>query len=272
MSDYRDLPLGKQTDYPDQYDPGQLCPIPRAKGRSLLAAPTLSMQGSDLWNAYEVSWLDASGKPQVACGQFVFPASSPNMVESKSFKLYLNSLNQTRFESPEALATILEKDLSQVAQAEVAAELLLPDRWSSRLAVAEPEGESLDELPLLQVANEPRVELLQATGERGEKHYFSNLFRSCCPVTGQPDWATVEIALAGELPDASSLLTYLTSFRQNNEFHEQCVERIFSDLSQRFELATLTVFARYTRRGGLDINPLRSSDSSAQPFQRLARQ
>ncbi len=272
MSDYRDLPLGKQTEYPDQYDPGQLCPIPRAKGRSVLAVPTRSMQGTDLWNAYEVSWLDASGKPQVACGQFVFPASSPNMVESKSFKLYLNSLNQARFESPEALAAILEKDLSQVAQAEVAVELLLPDRWSSRFAVADPEGESLDELPLLQVANEPRVELLQAAGERGEKHYFSNLFRSCCPVTGQPDWATVEIALAGELPDASSLLTYLTSFRQNNEFHEQCVERIFSDLSQRFELETLTVFARYTRRGGLDINPLRSSESSVQPFQRLARQ
>jgi len=272
MSDYHDLPLGKQTDYPDQYDPGQLCPIPRTKGRSVLAAPTLSMQGSDLWNAYEVSWLDASGKPQVACGQFVFPASSPNMVESKSFKLYLNSLNQTRFESAEALAALLEKDLSQVAQAEVAVELLLPDRWSSRFAVAEPEGGSLDELPLLQTASEPRIELLQATGERGGKHYFSNLFRSCCPVTGQPDWATIEIALAGELPDASSLLTYLTSFRQNNEFHEQCVERIFSDLSQRFELETLTVFARYTRRGGLDINPLRSSDSSAQPFQRLARQ
>ena len=227
MSDYRDLPLGKQTDYPDQYDPGQLCPIPRAKGRSVLAPPTLSMQGSDLWNAYEVSWLDASGKPQVACGQFVFPASSPNMVESKSFKLYLNSLNQTRFESPEALVAILEKDLSEVAQAEVSVELLLPDRWSSRFAVAEPEGESLDELPLLQTASEPRAELLQATGERGEKHYFSNLFRSCCPVTGQPDWATIEIALAGELPDASSLLTYFASFRQNNEFHEQCVERIF---------------------------------------------
>ncbi len=272
MSDYRDLPLGKQTDYPDQYDPGQLRPILRAKGRSVLATPTLAMQGSDLWNAYELSWLDGSGKPQVACGQFVFPASSPNMVESKSFKLYLNSLNQTRFESPEALAAVLEKDLSEVAEAEVAVELFLSDRWSSRFAVAEPEGESLDELPMLQMASEPRAELLQLTEACGEKHYFSNLFRSCCPVTGQPDWATVEIVLAGELPDASSLLTYLTSFRQNNEFHEQCVERIFSDLSQRFELETLTVFARYTRRGGLDINPLRSSDRLAQPFQRLARQ
>ncbi|MBB3046157.1 7-cyano-7-deazaguanine reductase [Litorivivens lipolytica] len=272
MSDYHDLPLGKHTDYPDQYDPGQMRPIARAQGRSSLLPARLSMVGSDLWNAYELSWLDANGKPQVACAQFEFPADSPNMVESKSFKLYLNSLNQARFESPERLRIILTEDLSRVAGARVKVELVLPEQWAEYFAVNSPQGESLDELPLLVLSEQPTAELIRSAGRNGEKRYFSNLFRSCCPVTGQPDWASVEIELKGELPEGESLLAYLTSFRQNNEFHEQCVERIFCDLSQQLSLESLTVYARYTRRGGLDINPLRSSFERARPFQRLARQ
>lgn len=272
MSDYRDLPLGKHTDYPDQYDPSQLCAIPRARGRAELSAPRLPMHGSDLWNAYELSWLDSSGKPQVACAQFLFPADSPNMVESKSLKLYLNSFNQTQVESAQRLAAILQDDLGRTAQAEVQVELLLPERWLTHYALSEPEGESLDDLHLPVLADEPDSGLLKSSGKRGDTQVYTNLFRSCCPVTGQPDWATVTIALTGELPKAESLLSYLTSFRQNNEFHEQCVERIYSDLSLHFELDALTVQARYTRRGGLDINPVRSSHASATAFQRLARQ
>lgn len=272
MSDYHDLPLGKHTDYPDQYDPGQLRPIPRVQGRLGLVQPRLPMLGSDLWNAYELSWLDASGKPQVACAQFEFAADSPNMVESKSFKLYLNSLNQARFESPERVRIILAEDLSRVAGSRVKVEIVFPEQWAQHFAVSAPQGESLDELPLAVLHDRPSAELICATDKSGEKRYFSNLFRSCCPVTGQPDWASVEIELKGQLPDETSLLAYLTSFRQNNEFHEQCVERMFCDLSQQLALESLTVYARYTRRGGLDINPLRSSIEGTRSFQRLARQ
>ena len=205
MSDYRDLPLGKHTDYPDQYDPSQLCAIERARGRAEIAAPGLPMHGSDLWNAYELSWLDASGKPQVACAQFVFPADSPNMVESKSLKLYLNSFNQTKVEDVDQLVAMMRSDLSHTSQSEVQVELLLPQCWATRYAVHGPEGESLDHLQLPVLAEEPDAGLLKASGERGEKQFYSNLFRSCCPVTGQPDWATVTIALTGELPQAASL-------------------------------------------------------------------
>ncbi|WP_372747682.1 NADPH-dependent 7-cyano-7-deazaguanine reductase QueF [Litorivivens sp.] len=272
MVDFRDLPLGKHTQYPDQYDPGQLRPIPRAQGRAGLEISTLPMRGSDCWNAYELSWLDADGKPQVACGQFVFSADSTHMVESKSFKLYLNSLNSTRFDSLEKLTETLRGDLSAVVDGEVSVEVLLPATWADRYAVSAADGICLDGLSLTDIAASPDAALIKRSGKRGEARYFSELFRSCCPVTGQPDWATIELECRGELPDPQSLLAYLTSFRQNNEFHEQCVERMFSDISRRLNLEALTVYARYTRRGGLDINPLRSSHENSRPFRRLARQ
>ncbi|HCS27049.1 MAG TPA: NADPH-dependent 7-cyano-7-deazaguanine reductase QueF [Spongiibacteraceae bacterium] len=276
-TDYSALPLGKSVDYPELYDPSQLQPISRANGRRHLAINLPDMQGSDHWNAYEVSWLDTNGKPQVACAQVVFPASSPNMVESKSFKLYLNSFNQSRFDSAELVCSTLRADLSAVAGAGVTVELLLPEQWHSALLTVPPTGLNLDKFDVSGVASEPEAGLL--VSERGSDAnlseratYYSNLFRSRCPVTGQPDWATVEVELTGRQPEPASLLAYLLSYRSNDEFHEQCVERMFADIYQTLRPERLSVYARYTRRGGLDINPLRSTHLDYKPFHRLTRQ
>lgn len=271
-TDYTALPLGKSVAYPETYDPSQLRPIARTTGRETLAIEPSRMCGSDLWNAYELSWLDANGKPQVACAQFVFPANTPNMVESKSFKLYLNSFNQSRFESPDSVQRILQGDLGGIAGGSPEVTLYLPEQWSQCFQVVDPQGECLDALEIGGLAPRPDPELLQFGEGRGSGKYFSNLFRSRCPVTGQPDWATVEIEIAGRQPEPATLLAYLLSYRNNDEFHEQCVERIFADILLAAEPEQLTVFARYTRRGGLDINPLRSTHLSHQTFNRLPRQ
>lgn len=271
FSGYSDLPLGKNVVYPERYDPTLLCPIPRSTGRASLVMPA-QMKGSDLWNAYELSWLDDAGKPQVACGQFRFSADSVNLVESKSFKLYLNSLNQTRFPHTEALRQALGKDLERVSQGVVEVELFSPVDWAGCYAVVAPAGVCLDALPVSDPPESPNAQWIRLASRTGEARYYTDLFRSCCPVTGQPDWATVEIALVGNLPDEAALLRYLLSFRNNNEFHEQCVERIYVDLMQVLQPEKLSVYARYTRRGGLDINPLRSSHETSRPFARLARQ
>lgn len=271
-TDYTTLPLGKSVDYPEIYDPSQLKPIARAVGRQGLTIEPSALCGSDLWNAYELSWLDARGKPQVACAQFVFPASSPNMVESKSFKLYLNSFNQTRFESPEMVKQLLGDDLAAVAGSPPEVLLYLPAQWRQVLTVTEPEGQCLDDLDVGSLATEPAPGLLSFAEQTGCQQYYSNLFRSRCPVTGQPDWATVNIEITGRLPNPAALLGYLLSYRNNDEFHEQCVERIFADILLAGRPERLTVVARYTRRGGLDINPLRSTHIAQIPFHRLPRQ
>ncbi|MFT5574663.1 MAG: 7-cyano-7-deazaguanine reductase [Bermanella sp.] len=271
-TDYSALPLGKSVDYPEAYDPSQLQGISRAHGRQALAFDELPLMGCDLWNAYELSWLDAKGKPKVACAQFEFSAESPNMVESKSLKLYLNSFNQTRFDSAQAVARALKLDLAAVAGSEVLIALYAPDEWLQTLQLRAPEGCCLDDFDVADLAAEPSADLLFFSGKPGCETYYSNLFRSRCPVTGQPDWATVEIEISGNLPKPAALLSYLLSYRNNDEFHEQCVERIFTDIFHAAKPERLTVYARYTRRGGLDINPLRSTHETHKPFERLPRQ
>ena len=246
-------------------------PIAREKGRAALAADAVSsLSGADLWHAYEVSWLDASGKPQVRVGRFTVPASSPNMVESKSFKLYLNSLNSTRYASEEAVVSVLQRDLNSVTGAQVDVELL--PVTDAALAGSQPAGRCIDDLDITAMDGMPSPELLRVAAAPLEQALHSHLLRSLCPVTGQPDWATVWVHYHGPALDPASLLQYLVAFRQHQEFHEQCVERIFCDLYKVIGPEFLHVQAFYTRRGGLDINPLRSTDPHARPLPRMNRQ
>lgn len=264
--------LGLHTPPVREYAPQLLHPIPRAAARNGLGLRhPLPFHGVDLWHAYEMSWLDSNGKPVVRVGRFEVPASSPNMVESKSFKLYLNSLNNTQFAADaEALATITA-DLSAVAGERVNLELLSLDDES--LAGATLPGTCLDDLPVAPHTGEPQAQQLQVqAGHVIEETVYSHLLRSLCPVTGQPDWATVWLHYRGASIEHSSLLQYLIAYREHQEFHEQCVERMFCDISSRCEPQFLHLQAFYTRRGGLDINPLRSTDAHARPRQRLNRQ
>jgi 7-cyano-7-deazaguanine reductase len=268
----REMLLGKSTPVIEEYTPALLYPIPRAQGRARLGLDqTLPFAGADLWHAYEMSWLDAAGKPVVRVGRFTIAASSPSMVESKSFKLYLNSLNNTRFSSEAELLAIVVKDISAVAGAEVRLEL--HDPADPVLAGAALAGHCLDDLPLTSSALDYDQELLRIrSGEVVQERLYSHLLRSLCPVTGQPDWATVWLHYSGAALDHSSLLDYIVSYRQHQEFHEQCVERMFLDIQRRCAPQFLHIQAFYTRRGGLDINPFRSTDPAAQPLPRLNRQ
>jgi len=268
-----DSPLGKDVDYDADYDAGLLFPLARAGGRAKLPEQALNaMHGWDIWNAYELSWLDPAGKPAVAWAEFWFPAGSIHIVESKSFKLYLNSLNQHRFESADALRAVLARDLAESAGAPVEVQLHLPAGWGG-FAPAEPDGFCLDDLPVVIERYQPMPELLRCVGsEPVSERLFSRLLRSRCPVTGQPDWGTVQIEYEGPALDRAGLLAYIVSFRQHQDFHEQCVERMFSDILQRCAPKRLAVYARYLRRGGLDINPYRSTAADRPPNLRCARQ
>lgn len=270
MSDHKiHGPLGEKVTYPDQYDPTCLHAIPRQQGRGELgidSAKPLPFSGVDIWNAYELSWLNASGKPVVACAEFRFAAGSPNIIESKSFKLYLNSFNQTRIADLDILKRALERDLSLASGAAIELSLFTADRWEEAYGVSCPEGECLDDLDICPTSYTPNSDLLVVENtEICSEHLYSNLLRSRCPVTSQPDWASVEIRYTGPKIQRESLLAYIVSFREHDEFHEHCVERIFSDISKRCQPEYLSVYARYTRRGGLDINPWRSSDKSLTP-------
>lgn len=268
-------PLGKASEYVATYTPALLYPIPRAaKWAELgLTAQTLPYQGVDLWNCYELSWLTPSGKPVVAIGEFSFVADSPNIIESKSFKLYLNSLNQSIFTSHSELAAVLQRDLSLVAGAPVGVRV-------RGLAEVEREGVAclpgvcVDELDvLIDDYSQPQPELLRCAPERViSESLHSHLLRSNCPVTGQPDWGSVVVEYSGAALDHGSFLRYLVSFRQHADFHEQCVERIFLDLQRLLKPQALTVYARYLRRGGLDINPYRSMSAVQADNRRLVRQ
>jgi 7-cyano-7-deazaguanine reductase len=268
----RDMLLGKHTPVVDDYSPQLLYPIPRSQGRDRLGLSNpLPFYGADLWHAYELSWLDAGGRPVARVGRFIIPADSPNMVESKSFKLYLNSLNSSRFSSDEEAAGVLSRDVGNVVGAEVQLQLLAPDDRS--LAGSQLAGACLDELPATVQAGEPGADILvPGPPEPVEEHVYSHLLRSLCPVTGQPDWATVWIHYRGTAIDRASLLQYIIAYRQHQEFHEQCVERMFRDIHSRCEPEFLHIQAFYTRRGGLDINPLRSTDPASRPLPRLNRQ
>jgi 7-cyano-7-deazaguanine reductase len=264
--------LGRQTPVIDSYAPELLYPIARAAGREKIGCGTLQpFNGSDLWHAYEVSWLDATGKPVVRVGRVAIPAGSANMVESKSFKLYLNSLNNTRFDSEEAVTGIIRRDIAQVVGTDIQLDLLAVDDAS--LAGTELSGHCLDALAVTAPAGEPAADILEIQpGQVGEERLYTHLLRSLCPVTGQPDWASVWIHYRGAMLCHESLLRYVIAYRRHQEFHEQCVERMFTDIQRRIEPEFLHIQAFYTRRGGLDINPFRSTDPAALPLPRLNRQ
>ncbi|MCP1624372.1 NADPH-dependent 7-cyano-7-deazaguanine reductase QueF [Pseudomonas nitroreducens] len=268
-------PLGKSSEYVSSYAPELLFPISRTtKWAELgLTAETLPYQGVDLWNCYELSWLTDSGKPVVAIGEFSIPAQSPNIIESKSFKLYLNSLNQTAFDNAEAVRAVMERDLSAAAGAPVGVRVRGLDEVASE-GVAVIEGTCVDDLDIaVQSYDHPRPELLRCDDTRRvDEVLYSHLLKSNCPVTGQPDWGTLVVEYNGPALDAASLLAYVVSFRQHQDFHEQCVERIYLDLQRLLQPTRLTVYARYVRRGGLDINPYRSSEAVQPDNRRLVRQ
>jgi 7-cyano-7-deazaguanine reductase len=254
-------PLGKPAAYGGDYDPGLLFPIARQPKRDELGiSGTLPFFGVDIWNAYELSWLNLRGKPQVAIATVMVPADSPNMVESKSFKLYLNSLNQTRLAGPEALLELLRADLALVLGAPAQVKLTLPEDFAG-LRMGELGGLLLDRLDIEVDSYTPQPDLLRADHDEPlvEETLVSHLLKSNCLVTGQPDWASVQVRYVGAPIDQEYLLKYLIGFRQHQEFHEQCVERIFMDLLGRCKPQKLAVYARYTRRGGIDINPWRSN-------------
>jgi len=270
-----DSPLGKSSEYIATYTPSLLFPIPRAaKWAELgLSAETLPYQGVDFWNCFELSWLLPSGKPVVAMGEFAIPADSPNIIESKSFKLYLNSLNQSVFNSADELVAVLVQDLSAAAGKPVGVRVRSLAEITAEGVQAAP-GVCIDELDVA-ISNyaQPQSELLRCDAARVvEESLHSHLLKSNCPVTGQPDWGTLVVQYRGLALDHASLLAYLVSFRQHADFHEQCVERIFLDLQRLLKPEHLTVYARYVRRGGLDINPYRSSGPISPDNQRLVRQ
>jgi 7-cyano-7-deazaguanine reductase len=259
---HSDIPLGREVAYPDRYDAGLLFPIPRALGRGEIGVrdDALPFAGHDRWHAYELSWLDARGKPVVATATLAVPADSPHLVESKSLKLYLNSLNGARFESPERVRETIAADLSRAAGAAVSVDFGLPPFEADDGAVL------IDELDVaIDRYGPPDASLLVAHDDVVEEILRSDLLKSNCPVTGQPDWAGVRIAYRGPRIDRAGLLRYLVSFRDHAEFHEQCVERIFVDLVARCRCEALSVEARYTRRGGLDINPWRAMPGTPAP-------
>jgi len=260
-------PLGKKVDYQDQYDNSLLFPIARQQKRDEIgvAANALPFHGVDLWTGFELSWLNARGKPQVAIATFRIPADSPNLIESKSFKLYLNSYNQTRIASWDQVQAQLSMDLSNAAGGKVEVSLLSPADFG-REQIVELAGNSIDELDIDVDNYAPCPQALRADAANiVSETLCSQLLKSNCLVTGQPDWGSVQISYTGPRIDREALLRYLIGFRQHNEFHEQCVERIFTDVLQACAPQRLTVYARYTRRGGLDINPWRSNDPAAVP-------
>jgi 7-cyano-7-deazaguanine reductase len=276
-----DSQLGKPVPYVDQYDPSLLFPISRLPKRQELGLHgAVPFFGADLWTAFELSWLTPRGKPQVAIAHVTVPCETPNIVESKSFKLYLNSFTNTPFTSADEVRDRIRADISEAAwrgapaQSSVGVRILLPDQFD-REPVHELDGLSLDRLDIECTEYTPAPQLLRTAQDEPpvEETLTSNLLKSNCLVTGQPDWGSVQIRYTGPQIDQGGLLRYLVSFRNHNEFHEQCVERVFMDIWRRCKPSKLAVYARYTRRGGLDINPLRTSHPMAPPPNvRTARQ
>ena len=287
--------LGEQTtDYPTEYSPETLYPIARSMGRDVIGWQYDKLEvGVDWWQAFELSWLNQQGISQVAIARFGIPASSPFIVESKSLKLYLNSINFTEFANWEEVQTLIAKDLSTCVQADVKVELFCLEDEHSGLLIAQPEGICIDNALVnstdkVELCEHPDASLLIDDSTNNERlnadaalqdHaqpyvFYSNLLRSNCPVTNQPDWGTLAVSITSDKPiNNANMLRYILSFRQHNGFHEQCVEQIFSDLSQYYEPSALMVRAWYTRRGGIDINPCRVSDIALLPApSRLIRQ
>ncbi len=274
--DLTKLSLGRKTEYRKDYDPELLQAVPRSLNRSSLGAEDqLHFSGVDVWHGYELSWLNAKGKPVVALARFTYSASTPNIIESKSFKLYLNSFNQFRCASHDEAKAILQADLSRVVGGEVDIELIAPDDVDAMSANALP-GECIDDIDISIDKFELTAEELALVGgsEPVSETLHSHLLKSNCLITNQPDWASVVIEYTGPKIKREALLRYLISFRLHNEFHEHCVERIYSDICKACKPQKLSVQALYTRRGGLDINPYRTSfkDDSTAPLLRTNRQ
>lgn len=264
MDSPRSPVLGRETTYPRHYDASLLYPIERRLGRDALGlgGEALPFVGHDRWHAYELGWLDARGKPRVATATFTVPADSPRLVESKSLKLYLNSFNATRFGSDAEVRARIADDLTQAAGGPVTVAFGLP-----ACGVDADAGAGIDAIEVdIDGYGPPDPGHLRAdAADPVDETLRSDLLKSNCPVTGQPDWASVRIAYRGPRIDRAGLLRYLVSFRDHADFHEQCVERIFVDLLARCGPRTLSVEARYTRRGGLDINPWRGTPGLSAP-------
>lgn len=289
-----ELKLGQTQAYVERYDASLLQPIPRDLSRRQL--PNIAFFGADVWTAYELSWLEPGGKPQVAIAEFTIPASSVNLIESKSFKYYLNSFNQTEVESWETLHSLLSRDLSAVAGGQVAVRLFELAEFDERRRAQSPQAvmldsfslenpdklslensdnfseENRDNLRLQNTVLKPSADILIPADESFTGVWCSHLLKSNCPVTGQPDWASLWVGWQGRGVKPDSLLRYVVSYRQHQDFHENCVERIFTDLTAVGQPESLWVYARYTRRGGLDINPFRSSQLMDVPLWLAPRQ
>ena len=272
--DLNHLQLGQATTYPTTFDPSLLLAVPRALNRDPIgiAANQLPFHGTDYWTAYELSWLNSNGLPQVAVAEFSVPVTSPNLIESKSFKLYLNSLNEQRWQNWQQVEQQLVKDLSACAGAPVSVQVhALQNNQAPQFGLLQ--GHCIDDQDISIDCYDYNPDLLQLNPQAAvvREQLFSHLLKSNCLITNQPDWGSVYINYEGPQLNTESLLRYLVSFRRHNEFHEQCVERIFMDL-RRVGISKLTVYARYTRRGGLDINPFRSNFEQPPAQQRLIRQ
>lgn len=262
-----EAPLGRQVEYPATVDPSVLFPISRADARTPLRieAAALPFAGSDIWNAWEFSWLDARGKPCVAVTELRVSCDSPNLVESKSLKLYLGGYAMIRFDDTQDVRARIAEDVSASVGAPVEVSLREPAEFE-RLRVRDLAGESLDDQRIeITEYVEPDPEHLRARdGARPvEEALVTDLFRSRCPVTGQPDWASVQVRYRGIPVDHAGMLRYLVSYREHAAFHEACVERMFLDIQQRCRPLGLLVHARFLRRGGIDINPWRATPDFA---------
>ncbi len=267
------IPLGKTVEFPEEYAPAVLCAIPRAESRSALGLQSdLPFQGEDIWNAWELTWLASGGTPAVGTAVIRINATSPNLIESKSLKLYLNSFAMTRHTNPQELTRVIVGDLSRNAGLEVDVSIT-PACDSTTDTIEKFPGECIDTVEIGAVPTDVDAAMLATdTGDCVTETLYSHLLRSNCPITNQPDSGSILIRYRGQPIDRQALLTYLVSFRRHNDFHEACVERIFVDIKKYCEPSELTVYARYNRRGGLDINPFRSDFEDPAENLRLWRQ
>lgn len=269
-----DLPLGRPALASTSYDPDQLRSVSRKTARQDIGIgenSPLPFWGEDVWNCWELSWLDSEGKPVIAVAEIRIPVTTPNMVESKSLKLYLNSFSMTRINSPETLRQTLARDIGRIVEGTVSIQLILPEAFG-QLRIMEPEGICIDRQNITVTEYTINPDLLVVEKQSVSQSLFSRLIRTNCPVTGQPDWATLCVTYTGSRIRPDSLLRYFVSFRQHQGFHESCVETMFCHILQKCRPETLTLSARFTRRGGIDINPFRSTEKSSGPNYRDPRQ
>ncbi|MGY8817520.1 MAG: NADPH-dependent 7-cyano-7-deazaguanine reductase QueF [Pseudomonadales bacterium] len=266
--------LGANTPYPSDYDSGLLCPILRKNGRQAIKIDdNYPFHGVDIWTAYEVSWLDLKGKPKFAIAEITVSCKTKNIVESKSLKLYLNSLNQRRCESSDGILTLMKKDIESCVEGPVDVYMYSLDDFHIR-GLPSFSGILLDDLDVVVDSYKPDPSLLsvEESGEIVTETLYSHLLKTNCPVTNQPDWASIMIRYTGHPINAVGALKYIISYRHHQDFHEQCVERIYSEIYARCRPVELEVYARYCRRGGLDINPYRSSKKIHPPLIRISCQ